>query len=51
MVEMMIDTAESLKIDLMNTDKKGKTGFQWAKDCGHTNVVNLMKKKMRNIPF
>ena len=50
-VELMIDNAEVLKIDLIARDDFGRTGFQWAKERRHADVVNLINRKMPNIDF
>ena len=48
-VEMMIDNAKSFKLDLLIKDNNGRTGFQCAKDCGSTDVVKIIKRKMPKI--
>ena len=48
---MIIDNAESFKIDLTKTDNSGRTGFQRAKDNGKNDIVNIIKERMPNIAF
>ncbi len=40
-LEMILENAESFKIDIKIRDKFGRTGFQHAKNSGKTDVVNL----------
>ena len=43
---MMIEQSESLELDLKAEDSHGKTGYQWAKGRGKTDVVKLIQTKM-----
>ena len=45
-VEMMIENAETLEIDLTAKDKDGKTGFQLAEEHGNEDIVNIIKEKL-----
>ena len=48
-VEMMLDNAESFKLDLITKDNNGRTGFQCAKLHRRNIVVKIIKRKMPKI--
>ena len=48
-VDVIIEQSESLEIDLKALDSNDKTGHQLAKERGHTDIVNLIQTKMRNL--
>ena len=50
-VELMLNNAENLNIDLTSKNCFGETGFQSAKTYNRISVVNLIKTKMPNIAF
>ena len=45
-VKKMLDNAEFFGLDLTAKDNFGRTGFQIAKQYMHTDVINLIKRKM-----
>ena len=46
MVEMMIENAESSKLDLKIKANDGRTAFQLAEFAERTDIVNLIKRKL-----
>ena len=48
-VDMMIEQSESLELDLKALDSDDKTGYQLAKERGHTDIVNLIQTKMPSL--
>ena len=48
-VELMLDKADALQLDLTAKDNAGRTGFQRAQSQGKTAVVNLIKAKRPSI--
>ena len=50
-VELMVDNAEKLNLDLTSKNCFGETGFQSAVTYNRMSVVNLIKFKRPNIAF
>ena len=48
-VDMMINNSEPLKLDLAARNDRDETGFQFAQQFGHSDVVNLILSKMPRI--
>jgi len=49
-VDMIIEQSDPLKLDLKAVeDSNGKTGFQMARKCRRTDVVNLIQTKMPSL--
>ena len=48
-VELMLDKADALQLDLTAKNSDGKTGFQVAQSRGCTAVVKLIKAKRPSI--
>ena len=50
-VEMMMDNAESFKLELTAKTCNGKTGFQLAKETERYDVIKLIERKMTSIAY
>ena len=48
-MELMLDKADALQLDLTAKNSDGQTGFQVAQSEGRTAVVNLIKAKRPSI--
>ena len=46
---MIIENSEFYKVEVTAEDNCGRTGLQYAKHYGNTDVVNLIKRKCPSI--